>query len=111
MLSRNNKRLHRKRRVLVKGVKERPRISVYRSLSAIYAQIIDDTDGKTLVMADSREIKKGKPVEKALQTGKLLAQKAKEKGIVAAVFDRGGYKYHGKVKALAEGAREGGLQF
>lgn len=112
MLSKNSKRLHRKRRVLANGNAARPRVSVYRSLCAISAQVIDDQQGKTLVSASSQEIKAKKyDVQAAIETGKLLAKKALEKGITAVVFDRSGYRYHGKVKGLADGAREGGLQF
>lgn len=112
MSSRNFRRLHRKRRILASGVASRPRLSVYRSTRAVYAQVIDDEQGKTLVAASSKELKTKKyDMQAATETGKLLAQKAKEKGISAVVFDRGGYRYHGKVKALSDGAREGGLQF
>jgi large subunit ribosomal protein L18 len=94
------------------GTEARPRVSVFRSNAAICAQIINDGTGKTLVSASSKEIKEsGKPVEKASLCGKLLAKKAKEKKIEAIVFDRNGYRYHGRVKALAEGMREGGLKF
>ncbi len=95
----------------------RPRLSVFRSSRHIYAQIIDDSQGRTLVAASSldRELKgkleKGSTVAAARVVGQLLAQRARAAGIEAVVFDRGGYKYHGRVKALAEGAREGGLQF
>ena len=102
----------------VSGGAERPRISVYRSLNHIYAQLIDDVSGKTLVMADDKlpEVAglmgegKGK-VGRAKAVGKILAERAKAIGIQRAAFDRGGYLYHGRVKALAEGAREGGLEF
>jgi large subunit ribosomal protein L18 len=100
----------------VSGTPERLRLSVYRGNNNIYCQIIDDTKGVTLVAASSLspEIKgkvKGFTIETAKQVGMLLAQKAKEKGIELVVFDRGGYRYHGKVKALSEAAREGGLKF
>lgn len=85
----------------------RPRLSVFRSNKYIYAQIIDDERGITLVEANSKSLK----IEKAKEVGKLLAKKAIKKGIKTVWFDRGKYKYHGKVKALAEGAREGGLNF
>jgi large subunit ribosomal protein L18 len=102
----------------VSGGVERPRISVYRSLNHIYAQLIDDASGRTLAQADDKlpEIKgqlgdaKGK-VGRAKAVGKVLAERAKAIGIHRAAFDRGGYLYHGRVKALAEGAREGGLEF
>lgn len=98
----------------VKGSAERPRLSVFRSNTSIYAQIIDDVQGITLVSASSTDLgerKENSNVEVALQVGKKIAQKAQEAGIQAVVFDRNGYLYHGKVKALAEGAREGGLKF
>jgi len=99
----------------VAGTPERPRLSVFRSNARIYAQIIDDTEGRTLVSASSIEVfgkdKKGANVEVAKQVGQKLAEKATANGITAVVFDRNGYLYHGKVKALADGAREGGLQF
>ncbi len=99
----------------IRGTTERPRLSIYRSNKQIYAQIIDDERGETLISCSSR-IKEvnSQPVsksEKSIAVGKELATKAKEKGIESVVFDRGGYKYHGRVKALAEGAREGGLKF
>jgi large subunit ribosomal protein L18 len=97
----------------ISGSVERPRLSVYRSNSEIYAQIIDDEQGVTLVAASSLQTEKaGKtPTEKAAEVGKLIAEKAKSANIEQVVFDRGGYMYHGRVKALAEGAREGGLIF
>ncbi|MFA4996443.1 MAG: 50S ribosomal protein L18 [Patescibacteria group bacterium] len=94
------------------GTEARPRVSVFRSNAAIYAQAIDDATGKTIVFASSKEIKENdKPVQKALLCGKLLAQKAKDKKIEKIIFDRNGYRYHGRVKSLAEGMREGGLVF
>lgn len=99
----------------VTGSVERPRLSVYRSLTHIYAQVIDDTTGKTLVAAStlSAELKdaKGKKSVKAKEVGKLLAKKALEAKIEAVVFDRNGFNYHGRIAAVAEGAREGGLKF
>lgn len=96
----------------ISGTLERPRLSVYRSNSAIYAQIIDDATAHTLIAANSKMLtEKITPVQQAIEVGKLLAQKAQEKNITSVVFDRGGYLYHGRVKALADGAREGGLQF
>jgi large subunit ribosomal protein L18 len=98
------------------GSAQRPRLSVFRSAAHIYAQIVDDATGVTLTQASSRDdVKalveaKGK-VGTSAAVGKLLAQRAKEKGISAVAFDRGGYLYHGRVKALADGARAGGLQF
>ncbi len=113
-----DKRLVRRKRIRkkIKGTPERPRLSVYRGNRNIYTQIIDDTQGRTLVSASSMEpsVKakvKGFTVDTAKVVGELLAEKAKEKGISMVVFDRGGYKYHGKIKALADGARTGGLDF
>jgi large subunit ribosomal protein L18 len=96
------------------GTKERPRLCVFRSLKHIYAQIVNDEEGRTLISASDLELKdkKGlKKVEIAKEVGKLIAKKALEKQIEKVSFDRSGYKYHGRVKALAEGAREGGLKF
>ncbi|MGB9681947.1 MAG: 50S ribosomal protein L18 [bacterium] len=101
----------------VKGTSERLRLNVFRSLTHIYAQIIDDTKGHTLVSASTLEpelkpqLKGLKKIEEARIIGKVIAERALSKGISRVVFDRGGYKFHGRVKALAEGAREGGLQF
>jgi large subunit ribosomal protein L18 len=109
-----NKRLRRKGRVRakVKGTAICPRLSVFRSNRGIYAQIIDDEIGQTIVGVSSQEVKtKGKKIVTSLELGKMLAEKAIAKGISRVVFDRNGYKYHGRVKALAEGAREGGLKF
>lgn len=111
------KRRHLRVRKKVFGTAERPRLSVYRSLKHIYAQIINDEIGHTLVAASSldpefrKSGKKGSNVEGAKEVGRILARRALEKGIKKVVFDRGGFKYHGRVKALAEGAREGGLEF
>lgn len=97
----------------ISGTGSRPRLSVFRSNKEIYAQIVDDEKGTTLVSASSRgkEPKKGTKVEQSLAVGKTIAEKAKAAGIETIVFDRGGYLYHGRVKSLAEGAREGGLKF
>lgn len=98
-------------RVKVSGTASRPRLSVYRSLSHIYAQLIDDVVGVTIVSAKDADVKAGKTgVEKAFEVGKLLAERAKAAKISEAVFDRGSFKYHGRVKAIAEGAREGGIK-
>jgi large subunit ribosomal protein L18 len=109
------KRLKRRRRVRAKvhGSAVRPRISVFRSNRGIFAQLIDDDAGRTLASVQWTEegLRSLKPMEQASEAGKLLASRAKEAGIDSAVFDRGGYQYHGRVKALAEGAREGGLEF
>jgi len=110
------KRIKLRIRKNVHGTSERPRVAVFRSNKQIYAQVIDDENGKTLLSASSREkdivsADKGNKTEQAAMVGKLLASKCKEAGIVSIVFDRGGYKYHGRVKSLAEAAREGGLKF
>lgn len=111
------KRRHLRVRKKVKGTPQRPRLNVFRSHAHIYAQIIDDSVGHTLVAASDlddevAEQAKGKPkTERAALVGWLIAQRARAKGIEAVVFDRGGYRYHGRVKALAERAREGGLKF
>ena len=105
---------HRRVRKNISGTAERPRLNVYRSLNHIYAQIIDDTKGVTLVSASSMDkdfTQYGGNCEGAKEVGKAVAAKALEKGIKAVVFDRGGYVYHGRVAALADGAREGGLEF
>jgi large subunit ribosomal protein L18 len=104
---------HVRLRKKVEGTPERPRLAVYRSAKHIYAQIIDDTKGHTLVAASSveKEIDKGGNKDGAKMVGETLAARAKEKGIEAVVFDRGGFKYHGRVAALADAAREGGLNF
>ncbi|EKD99740.1 MAG: 50S ribosomal protein L18 [uncultured bacterium] len=108
----SDNRIRRKLRVRGKitGTGETPRLTVFRSLRHVYAQLIDDVSGKTLVEAHSAEAK-GKKSEVAFKVGKILAEKAKEKKIKKAVFDRNGYRYHGRVKSLADGAREGGLVF
>jgi large subunit ribosomal protein L18 len=103
---------HRKIRARIFGTASRPRLCVFRSNKHIYAQLINDEKNKVLVSASDLEIKKPKKkTEIAFDVGKLIAQKAKEIKITKVVFDRAGYKYHGRVKALAEGAREGGLEF
>ncbi|HSL30685.1 MAG TPA: 50S ribosomal protein L18 [Anaerolineales bacterium] len=110
-------RRHTRVRKNLAGTTERPRLNVFRSLSAIYAQVIDDQTGRTLISASSvdRELRdrlKGmKKSEQAKLIGQTLAERAKSKGIEAVVFDRGGYRYIGRVKAFADGAREGGLKF
>jgi large subunit ribosomal protein L18 len=107
------RRLKRRRRVRakVRGSAERPRISVFRSNRGIFAQLVDDDSGRTLVAVNWTEgdLRTLKPMEQAKKAGELLAERAKAAGVETAVFDRGGYRYHGRVKALAEGAREGGL--
>ncbi|MFM7247065.1 MAG: 50S ribosomal protein L18 [Actinomycetota bacterium] len=104
-------RRHRRVRGKIIGTAERPRLAVFRSNTDIYAQVIDDAKGHTLAAADSRAVKDGDKSAKARATGALLAERAKAAGVDTVVFDRGGYLYHGRVKALAEGAREGGLRF
>ena len=106
-------RVHKRIRSRVSGTAERPRLAVFRSVKHIYAQVIDDTKGHTVVAASSSEkdLKNGGNVTGAKEIGKLVAERAKDKGIKAVVFDRGGYQYHGRVKALAEAAREAGLEF
>lgn len=107
-------RIHKRIRKRAAGTQERPRLAVFRSLNHIYAQLIDDEQGHTLVAAGSieKELRgKGGNVTGAKLIGKTVAQRAKEKGITKVVFDRGGYQYHGRVKALADAAREAGLEF
>lgn len=113
-ISNNTNRLQRKRRVRAKisGTIERPRLSVFKSLKGIYAQVIDDVAGKTLASAKLSEIKKAaNTIEGAFEVGKLVAGKCLALKIETVSFDRSGYQYHGKIKALADGAREGGLKF
>lgn len=94
------------------GLTPQPRLNVFRSLTNIYTQVIDDQSGKTLAAASSKDLKgKLSKTEQAVEVGKLIASKAKEKGVTKVVFDRGGYRYHGRVKALAESARTAGLEF
>jgi large subunit ribosomal protein L18 len=97
----------------VHGTPERPRLSVYRSNRGIFAQLVDDESGRTLAAVSwtEQELRSLGPMEKATKAGKLLAERARAAKLEACVFDRGGYRYHGRVKALAEGAREGGLNF
>ena len=106
-------RRHRRVRGKVSGTAERPRLAVFRSNLGIAAQLVDDLSGKTLAAASWQHLKnfKGSKSEQATEVGKLLAANAKQAGVETVVFDRGGYLYHGRVKALAEGAREGGLKF
>ena len=107
-------RRHRRVRGKVQGTAERPRLAVFRSNRGIDAQLIDDTVGRTVAAASWLNLKKsfkGAKTEQAAEVGKLLAQNAKKAGVEQVVFDRGGYLYHGRVKALADGAREGGLDF
>jgi large subunit ribosomal protein L18 len=114
VLTKPQKRLRRRRRVRakVRGSGARPRLSVFRSNRGVSAQLIDDDAAKTIVAVSwtEPELRKLKAPDQAKRAGELLAERAKEAGIEACVFDRGGYQYHGRVKALAEGAREGGLK-
>jgi large subunit ribosomal protein L18 len=118
MISQKNRdeirqRIHARIREKVAGSAERPRLSVYRSLNHIYAQVVDDSHGVTVVSASSKaaKLKTGGNVAAAKEVGKLVAERAQEKGIKKVVFDRGGYLYHGRIKALADAAREAGLEF
>lgn len=113
-LNKEQKRIRIKRRVRgkISGSAELPRLSVYKSNKEIYAQLIDDKEGKTLASASSRALNaKGTKTEVSTEVGKAIAEKAKSAGIESVVFDRNGFVYHGRVKALADGAREGGLKF
>ena len=103
-------RRHFRVRKKVNGTSERPRFVIYRSLKHIYAQLVDDVSQRTIMTVTDSGLE-GKRVEKSAEVGKRIAQKAKEAGVTRVVFDRGGYKYHGRVKAVADGAREGGLEF
>jgi large subunit ribosomal protein L18 len=115
VLTRPQRRLRRRRRVRAKvhGTPDRPRLSVFRSNRGVFAQLIDDDTARTLVAVawTEPELRKLNAADQPKRAGELLAARAKEAGIEACVFDRGGYQYHGRVKALAEGAREGGLAF
>ena len=121
MLSKTSKdktrqKVHTRIRKKLAGTTERPRLNVYRSLNHIYAQLIDDATGKTLAAASTTQGKKGSKkaggnVASAKEVGKQIAERAKGKGIKRVVFDRGGYLYHGRIKALADAAREAGLEF
>jgi large subunit ribosomal protein L18 len=105
-------RRHRRIRVALSGTTQRPRLNVFRSLQHIYAQVIDDTTGNTLAAASTLGADvTGNKTERAKAVGKTIAERAKEKGINTVVFDRGGYLYHGRIKALADAAREAGLEF
>jgi len=107
------KRRHRRVRSKLSGTADRPRLVVFRSNRGIEAQLVDDLEGKTIAAASWLQLKsfKGSKSEQAVEVGKLLAQRAKDAGVETVVFDRGGYLYHGRVKALADAAREGGLEF
>ena len=112
----NRRHVHHRIRKKIQGTAEKPRLNVYRSLNHIYVQLIDDTSGTTLASASTVKGKKGGKktggnVASAKEIGKEIAQRAQEKGIKKVVFDRGGYLYHGRIKALADAAREAGLEF
>lgn len=113
----HRQRVHRRVRLQVVGTPERPRLSVFRSHKHIYAQVVDDSQGRTLVSASSRdqqvrsELRTGGNLAAAKLIGKILGERARQAGVLQVVFDRGGYKYHGRVKALADAARETGLRF
>jgi large subunit ribosomal protein L18 len=110
----SRKRIHKRIRKKVQGTAERPRLSVFRSNKQIYVQAIDDVNSKTIITASSLENAigtEGTKIEQAKKVGLLIAEKAKGANIETVVFDRGGYLYHGRVKSLADGAREGGLNF
>ena len=116
MISQNKRneirqRIHARIRRKLAGTAERPRLNVYRSLSHIYAQVIDDQAGATIAFASTIKMKSGGNVAAAKEIGKTIAARAKEKGVTKVVFDRGGYLYHGRIKALADAAREAGLEF
>jgi large subunit ribosomal protein L18 len=102
---------HLRVRKRVNGTAERPRLVVYRSIKHIYAQLVDDVSQRTLLTVSDQGITGGKKTEKSAEVGKRLAAKAKDAGFTKVVFDRAGYRYHGRVKAVADGAREGGLEF
>jgi large subunit ribosomal protein L18 len=115
LLAKHARRDKRRRRIRgkIRGTAERPRLSVYRSNRGVFAQLIDDDRGHTIASVRwiERDLRGLKPIEQATRAGELLATRAKEAGVESCVFDRGGYKYHGRVKALADGARSGGLAF
>lgn len=108
----NRLKRHRRVRVKISGTPERPRLAVFRSLNHLYAQVIDDQDGRTLAAASTVALKtKGNGMDEAASVGKAIADKAKAAGVKQVVFDRGGFLYHGRIKALADAAREAGLEF
>ncbi|HEX5821705.1 MAG TPA: 50S ribosomal protein L18 [Solirubrobacterales bacterium] len=115
VLTKPQKRLRRRRRVRarIRGSAERPRLSVYRSNRGVFAQLIDDDAGRTLASVSwtEEELRKLGSMEQAKRVGELLAERGKAAGVETCVFDRGGYRFHGRVAAIAEGAREGGLRF
>ena len=102
---------HLRVRNKISGTAERPRLVVFRSLKHIYAQLVDDSQNRTLATVSDLGIEQGKKAERAAEVGKLIAERAKTAGISRVVFDRAGYRYHGRIKAVADGARKGGLEF
>jgi large subunit ribosomal protein L18 len=102
---------HLRVRNKITGTPERPRLVVFRSLKHIYAQLVDDTASRTIATVSDLAIEQGKKGERASEVGKLIADRAKQAGITRVVFDRAGYRYHGRIKAVADGARKGGLEF
>ena len=109
--SQRRQRRHLRVRKKVSGTGDRPRLVVYRSHKHIYAQLVDDTTGRTLMTVSDAAAGEGKKTARSMEVGKQLAARAKDAGVTQVVFDRAGYKYHGRVKAVADGAREGGLEF
>jgi large subunit ribosomal protein L18 len=108
----NRTKRHKRVRVHVAGTSQRPRLAVFRSLNHVYAQLIDDGSSRTIAAASTLELKaKGNGVAQAVEVGKAIASKAKAAGVNSVVFDRGGFLYHGRIKALADAAREAGLEF
>ncbi|MDP3804914.1 MAG: 50S ribosomal protein L18 [Candidatus Omnitrophota bacterium] len=107
----NRIRRHKKVRAKISGTSSKPRIAVFKSNQYIYAQVVDDENGKTLLSVSDMEVKTGNKSDKALKIGETLAARMKEKGLLEAVFDRGGFKFHGRVKSVADGLRSGGIKF
>jgi large subunit ribosomal protein L18 len=111
MLKLKREQKHKRVRKNILGSKDKPRLAVFRSTQHIYAQIVDDSKGVTLVAASDLTIKEGTKKDRAMQVGELIAKKAVQSKIKKVIFDRGGFKYHGRIAALADGARKGGLEF
>lgn len=109
--SQARKRIQKRIRKSVSGTASKPRLSVFKSNKGVYCQLIDDVASVTIASASSKELSSGTKVEQAMEVGKLIAEKSKAQNISEVVFDRSGYVYHGRIKALADGAREGGLKF
>ena len=106
----NRQRRHARGRAKIIGTDERPRVAVFKSNTHVYVQAIDDATGRTLAAVNDAKVKKGTKTEKALESGRMLAGLLKTKKVTSAVFDKGGFKYHGRVKAVADGLREGGIK-